>query len=87
MSDNGRQSTSLSFMKVCSNQEVEQVRTSCNKPEGSADTESMIRTIKEELLWLRERENERELVHELDKWVEYYNRSYLLLSDTAHRLR
>jgi len=37
----------------------------------------MIRTIKEELFWLREWESERELSCELDKWVEYYNRSYL----------
>jgi hypothetical protein len=36
----------------------------------------MIRTMKEELFWLREWEKERELSLELDKWVEYYNRSY-----------
>jgi putative transposase len=39
--------------------------------------ERMIRTMKEELFWLREWENERELFGGLDKWVEYYNRSYL----------
>ena len=33
--------------------------------------------MKEELFWLREWENERELTQELDKWVEYYNRAYL----------
>ena len=37
----------------------------------------MIRTMKEELFWLREWENERELSLELDMWVQYYNRSYL----------
>jgi len=37
----------------------------------------MIRTMKEELFWLREWENERELSIELDKWVDYYNRNYL----------
>jgi len=37
----------------------------------------MIRTMKEELFWLREWENERELSTELDNWVQYYNRSYL----------
>jgi transposase InsO family protein len=37
----------------------------------------MIRTMKEELFWLREWENERELNLELDKWVYYYNRNYL----------
>jgi putative transposase len=77
MSDNGRQPTSLSFMKACSNLEVQQVFTSYNNPKGNADTERMIRTMKEELFWLREWESERELSLELNKWVDYYNRSYL----------
>jgi hypothetical protein len=34
-------------------------------------------TMKEELLWLREWESERELSYELDKWVDHYNRNYL----------
>ncbi len=77
MSDNGSQPTSLSFMKACSNLEVEQVFTSYNNPKGNADTERMIRTMKEELFWLREWKGEAELCRELDKWVEYYNRNYL----------
>jgi len=77
MSDNGSQPTSLSFIKACSNLKVEQVFTSYNNPKGNADTERMIRTIKEELFWLREWKNERELSLELNKWVDYYNRSYL----------
>jgi putative transposase len=84
MSDNGSQPTSLSFMKACSNLEVQQVFTSYNNPKGNADTERMIRTMKEELFWLREWENERELGLELDKWVEYYNRNYL---HSAHGYR
>ena len=36
MSDNGSQPTSLSFMKACSNLEVEQVFTSYNNPKGNA---------------------------------------------------
>jgi putative transposase len=27
--------------------------------------------------WLREWKSERELSYELDKWIQYYNRSYL----------
>ncbi len=84
MSDNGSQPTSLSFMKACSNLEVEQVFTSYNNPKGNADTERMIRTMKEELLWLREWKGEAELSKGLDKWVEYYNRSYL---HSAHAYR
>jgi putative transposase len=84
MSDNGSQPTSLSFMKACSNLEVQQVFTSYNNPKGNADTERMIRTTKEELFWLREWDSERELGIELDKWVEYYNSSYL---HSAHGYR
>ncbi len=71
-------------MKACSNLEVEQVFTSYNNPKGNADTERMIRTMKEEIFWLREWENERELSLELDKWVEYYNMNYL---HSAHGYR
>jgi len=84
MSDNGSQPTSLSFMKACSNLDILQAFTSYNNPKGNADTERMIRTMKEELFWLREWENERELSLELDKWVEYYNRDYL---HSAHGYR
>ncbi len=77
MSDNGSQPTSLSFMKACSNMEVEQVFTSYNNPKGNADTERMIRTMKEELFWLREWDGEIGISLELENWVNYYNRSYL----------
>jgi putative transposase len=64
-------------MKACSNLEVEKVFTSYNNPKGNADTERMIRTMKEELFWLREWESESKLSDELDKWIKYYNTSYL----------
>ena len=76
--------TSLGFMKACSNLVVHQAFTSYNNPKGNADTERMIRTMKEELFWLREWESERELSQELDKWVDYYNSSYL---HSAHGYR
>jgi transposase InsO family protein len=44
----------------------------------------MIRRMKEELIWLREWNGETELRKELDKWVQYYNRSYL---HSSHRYR
>ena len=77
ISDNGSQPTSLTFIKTCSNLGIQQIFTSYNNPKGNADTERMIRTMKEELFWLKEWENERELSLELDKWVQCYNRSYL----------
>jgi len=64
-------------MKACPNLGIHQAFTSYNSPKGNADTERMIRTMKEELFWLREWEGEAEISEELDTWVEYYNRSYL----------
>ena len=54
MSDNGSQPTTLNFMKASSNLEVEHIFTSCNNLKGNADTERMIRTMKEEPNWLKE---------------------------------
>jgi len=90
---NGSQPTSLSFMKTCSNLEVQQAFTSYKNPKGNTDTERMIRTLKEKFFWLREWESETELSLELDKWVYYYNINYLHSAhgfphmDTAHRFR
>jgi putative transposase len=77
MSDNGSQPTSLRFMKACSSLDVDQAFTSYNNPKGNADTERMMRTLKEELFWLREWPGETMITEKLDQWVEYYNESYL----------
>jgi putative transposase len=77
MSDNGCQPTAVSFMKSCRELGINQAFTSYNNPKGNADTERFIRTLKEELLWLREWDNPFELVDELKKWTESYNQSYL----------
>ena len=77
MSDNGSQPTSLSFMKASRGLNISQAFTSYNNPKGNADTERMFRTMKEELLWLREWTSPFELADELGKWIKYYNNNYL----------
>jgi transposase InsO family protein len=77
MSDNGSQPTSVSFMKACSNLDIHQAFTSYNNPKGNADTERMMRTLKEELLWLREWPGADQIRRALDKWIEEYNQFYL----------
>jgi len=77
MSDNGSQPTSVSFMKACHDMSIAQAFTSYNNPKGNADTERVFRTMKEELLWLKEWMSPFELADALGKWVEYYNRQYL----------
>jgi putative transposase len=54
MSDNGCQPTSVAFMQACSTLGVHQAFTSDNNPKGNADTELVMRTLKEECLWLHE---------------------------------
>src|SRR4030042_4592951 len=77
MSDNGCQPTAVSFMQSCRALGIDQAFTSYNNPKGNADTERLIRTLKEEGLCLREWENMFELADELKNWTEYYNQSYL----------
>jgi putative transposase len=77
MSDNGSQPTAETFMKACSFLGVHQAFTSYNNPKGNADTERLMRTIKEELIWLREWRNPHELSTTVGAWIEQYNESYL----------
>lgn len=77
MSDNGSQPTSVVFMKDCREMGIRQSFTSYGNPKGNADTERVFRTMKEELLWLREWSSPFELTEALSIWVEDYNHSYL----------
>ena len=77
MSDNGSQPTSVAFMKACREMSIKQAFTSYGNPKGNADTERVFRTMKEELLWLKEWHSPFELTDALGKWVENYNRTYL----------
>ena len=77
MSDNGSQPTSITFMKECRTLDIKQAFTSYNNPKGNADTERMMRTIKEECLWLKEWQNPFELANDFNKWAEDFNISYL----------
>jgi putative transposase len=76
MSDNGSQPTSLAFMRVCGQLGIRQAFTSYNNPKGNADTERMMRTLKEELFWLREWSSPTQVAEALDHWVTQYNATY-----------
>ncbi len=78
ISDNGSQPTSISFMKDTSTLGIEQIFTSYNNPKGNADTERMMRTIKEEVLWLNEFETFEEAKEKINKWLSVdYNKLYV----------
>jgi len=84
ISDNGCQPTSIRFMKACNHLGIEQIFTSYNNPKGNAETERMMRTLKEELLWLREWESHNEAETALTEWIKSYNENYL---HSAHGYR
>ncbi len=77
MSDNGCQPTSVAFMKASATLGITQAFTSYNNPKGNADTERLMRTLKEELLWLREWTSPLELEQAFPAWIEWYNTRYL----------
>lgn len=76
VSDNGSQPTSVSFMASCGLMGIKQIFTSYNNPKGNADTERVIRTLKEDLIWTNEFTTPFELQGKLDEWIDNYNRDY-----------
>ena len=78
ISDNGSQPTSVSFIRNTSLMKIEQIFCSYNNPKGNAETERVIRTIKEELLWLNEFTSFEESRDGIENWIrEDYNRLYV----------
>jgi putative transposase len=77
MSDNGCQPTSVAFMQTCSTLGIQQAFTSYNNPKGNADTERVIRTLKEACLWLHEWTCPFTLASALERWIDEYNELYL----------
>ena len=78
ISDNGAQPTSITFMKDMATLGIEQIFTSYDNPKGNADTERMIRTIKEEVIWVNEFETLEEAKDKIGKWIEIdYNQNYV----------
>ena len=76
VSDHGCQPTSKSFMEKAKALGFYQVFSSCCNPKGNADTERVIRTIKEDLIWPREWNSFSELKEALGKWIREYNEEY-----------
>ncbi len=76
VSDNGSQPTSVSFMKACSTLGIKQVFASYSNPKGNADTERVIRTLKENIVYPYEYETVEEFRVALDRWIKNYNEDF-----------
>jgi len=78
VSDNGSQPTSTKFMQACSILKIRQIFTCYDNPKGNADTERVIRTLKEDLIWLKLEQWETlfDVEEDLRAWIERYNNDY-----------
>lgn len=72
-SDKGCQPTSRAFMEACRVLGIHQAFTSDNNPKGNADTERVMRTVKEDCLWLQEWTCPFALASALARWITSYN--------------
>jgi putative transposase len=77
MSENGCQPTSMAFLQACNILGIHQVFTSDNNPQGNADTERVMRTLKEACLWLHEWTSPVTLARALGRWIDDDNEHYL----------
>lgn len=76
MSDNGSQPTSKAFENLCDKLEINHITTSYNNPKGNAETESFIKTLKEDCLWINEFKSFKEAKRKILEWIDYYNNEY-----------
>ena len=60
-------------MKTCKDLNIKQIFTSYNNPKGNADTERVIRTLKEDLIWIKEFTSPEELRQDLERWIHNYS--------------
>lgn len=76
ISDNGCQPTSQSFMMNCSILGLKQIFTTWSNPKGNSDTERVMRTIKEDIVWPYDWDNPFNFEASLNKWINAYNTDY-----------
>jgi len=76
ISDNGCQPTSLKYKKECAQLNINQIFTRWSNQKGNADTERVIRRIKENLIWPNDRENHFDFADALARLIEDYNNDF-----------
>jgi len=76
ISDNGCQPTSQRFMQSCSALGLKQIFTTWSNPKGNSDTERVMRTIKEDLVWCYDWDNPFEFEIALNQWIDRYHTDF-----------
>ena len=77
ISDHGCQPTSTAFFKACSELGIQQIFASYSNPKGNADTERVIRTLKEDLVRPNKFDSVADFEKALNIWQKEYNEDYL----------
>jgi len=76
ISDNGCQSTSERFMQSCSTLGLKQIFTTWANPKGNSNTERVMHTIKENLVWPYDWDSPFEFEVALNQWIVRYNTDF-----------
>jgi putative transposase len=76
ISDNGCQPTSERFMMNCATLGLKQIFTTWSNPKGNSDTERVMRTIKEDIVWCYDWDNPFDFEIALNKWINDYNTDF-----------
>jgi putative transposase len=76
ISDNGCQPTSQRFMMNCAILGIKQIFTTWSNPKGNSDTERVMRTIKEDIVWCYDWQSPFEFEVSLGKWIHEYNEDF-----------
>ena len=63
-------------MKTCSTLGIRQIFSSWSNPKGNADTERVMRTLKEDLVWPYEWDNPFHFELALNQWIQNYNSDF-----------
>ena len=63
-------------MKTCSHLQIKQIFTAWNNPKGNADTERVIRTLKEDLIWTHDWQSPFDLQPTCEHWIHNYNTDF-----------
>ena len=77
VSDHGSQPAPTAFRGACEALGINQIFASYGNPKGNADTERMMRTIKEDLIYSNDFQTFNELETALATWTKRYNEEFL----------
>ena len=77
ISDNGSQPTSIKYENLCNTLGINHITTSYSNPKGNADTERVLKTFKEEVVWINVFDKVEDAIKAVESFITFYNNDYL----------